>query len=33
MRTHPGFYLLVLLAVVLYAAMGIEALRNRDGRR
>lgn len=33
MRTHPGFYLLALLALALYAAMGFEALRNRDGRR
>lgn len=32
MGTHPGFLLLALLALALYAAMGVEALRNRDRR-
>jgi len=32
MRTHPGFWLLALLALGLYVAMGIDALRNRDRR-
>lgn len=29
---HFGFWLLTLLAVALYTAMGLEALRNRDPR-
>jgi hypothetical protein len=29
---HLGFWLLGLLAVALYTAMGFEALRNRDRR-
>jgi hypothetical protein len=32
MRTHLGFWLLALLALGLYVAMGVEAVCNRDRR-